>query len=177
LSADELGRRLEEKAFRLGLAFTRYAASPASRATVIETWSRHATSLFATALQGLRLFAELGPDHECSQSEAAMQCWDFVARGLMVESGGCLDPFNRVVYDYMIVCGAPLPCNFTTARRRLYLLRRRVRQTLNADAKLAAGRRLRIFERFMLSISAEFAQRRFQKRRPTIDFAAVGARR
>ena len=135
------------------------------RARVIGTWSRHATSLFAAAVQALRLLAQLRPDHECSQSEAAMQCLDFVARGLMVESGGCIDPFNRVVYEYMIECGAPLPDNFKAARRRLYRLRRRVRQTLDLDPRLGVGWRLRIYERFQLSLCALVAQRRFGKRR------------
>lgn len=154
LCGDELARRLEEAGFRVGRAFKRYAASPAVRARVIETWSRHATSLFAAAVQALRLLAQLGPDHECSQSEAAMQCWDFVARGLMVESGGFIDPFNRVVYEYMIECDAPLPDNFKAARRRLYRLRRRVRQTLDLDPRLGVGWRLRIYERFQLSLCA-----------------------
>ena len=82
-----------------------------------------------------------------------MQCSDFVARGLMVESGGFIDPFNRVVYEYMIECDAPLPDNFKAARRRLYRLRRRVRQTL--DQTLGWRRsRLRIYERFQLSLCA-----------------------
>jgi hypothetical protein len=120
--------------------------------------------LFAEAARISSQLESLSSYPALSEKEKALSCWDFVARGLMYESGSIGSPFNSLVPSYMCACGAPLAFNYTTARRELYLLRARVREGLSRESKLGCGWRLRYVERFSLTVCAEMAERCLGKR-------------